>query len=124
MLGVELGGEAVECAKLNVPQALVLRGACRQRVPQINSWTIRQIADDRELLMYVNPPRTGLETEVLDWICKNRYPQRIAYLSCSPGTLSKNLAQLCNSGYKVERLIPFDFFPQTIHVECLALLKQ
>lgn len=122
VMGVELGGEAVECARINTPKAVVLRGACRQRVPQFSCWATEQEQVGRRVFMYVNPPRTGLEVEVLDWIGSSRLPERIAYLSCSPGTLSKNLAVLVAHGYEVVRLIPFDFFPQTIHVECLALL--
>lgn len=124
VLGVELGKEAVECAKLNVPDAIVLRGACRQRVPQIREWVNHQQDDGREVYLYINPPRTGIEQEVLDWIIGEGKPQRIAYLSCSAGTLSKNLVALTNNGYKVTRLIPYDFFPQTIHVECLALIEK
>lgn len=124
VLGVEVGGEAVECARLNVPQATVLRGACRQRVPQLDAWAHQQVQQQRELCLYVNPPRTGLEAEVLEWICQQRLPVRMAYLSCSPGTLSKNLTQLCAHGYAVRRLVPFDFFPQTHHVECLALIER
>lgn len=124
ILGVELGKEAVDCAKLNVPNATILRGACRQRVPQIKEWVNRQRDDNHEVYLYINPPRTGIEQEVLDWIIGEGKPQRIAYLSCSAGTLSKNLVVLTNNGYKVTRLIPYDFFPQTIHVECLALIEK
>jgi len=124
VLGIELGGEAVECARLNVPQAIVLRGACRQRVPQIAEWADKKRSQGKEILLYVNPPRTGLETEVLEWITKQGLPNRIAYLSCSPGTLSKNLKWLCTNGYRLVRCVPFDFFPQTHHVETLALLEK
>ncbi|MBC7125302.1 MAG: class I SAM-dependent RNA methyltransferase [Bacteroidales bacterium] len=124
VLGIELGGEAVECARLNVPQAMVLRGACRQRIPQIADWADKKRSQGKEILLYVNPPRTGLETEVFEWITKQGLPIRIAYLSCSPGTLSKNLKLLCTSGYRLVRCVPFDFFPQTHHVETLALLEK
>ena len=124
VIGVELGGEAVECARLNVPQAMVLRGACRQRVPQIIEWTDNKRYQGKEILLYANPPRTGLEAEVLEWITKQGLPNRIAYLSCSPGTLSKNLRWLCTNGYRLVRCVPFDFFPQTHHVETLALLER
>lgn len=124
VIGVELGGEAVACAKLNAPEALVLRGACRQRIPQVAEWAARMRDHSHPVMLYANPPRTGLEPEVLTWIVTVGKPDRIAYLSCSAGTLSKNLAVLCVSGYRVTRLIPFDFFPQTIHVECLALLER
>jgi tRNA/tmRNA/rRNA uracil-C5-methylase (TrmA/RlmC/RlmD family) len=122
-LGIELGGEAVECAKLNVPKAEILRGACRQRVPQIALWANKARNAGNELLLYVNPPRTGIEPEVLQWIVNEGKPRRIAYLSCSPGTLSKNLKFLCENGYRVSKIVPFDFFPQTKHVESLVLLN-
>lgn len=124
VLGVEVGGEAVKCAKLNVPNATILRGACRQRVPQICSWACEQQQLGKEVYLYVNPPRTGIEQEVIDWIINEGKPSKIAYLSCSAGTLSKNLKVLVDAGYNVKLLTPFDFFPQTIHVECLALVER
>ena len=51
-------------------------------------------------------------------------PERIAYLSCSAGTLSRNLAVLTESGYGVERITPYDFFPGTRHVETLVSLRR
>lgn len=124
ILGVELGGEAVECARINIPSATVLRGACRHRVPQIDQWALQQRSAGKKLLLYANPPRTGLEKEVLQWITGEGKPRKIAYLSCSPGTLSRNLLMLTKHAYRVEGLIPFDFFPQTRHVETLALLER
>ena len=49
-------------------------------------------------------------------------PARIAYLSCSAGTLARDLAMLESAGYAVVRIHPYDFFPLTHHVEALALL--
>lgn len=117
-LGVELGGEAVECAGLNAPEAIVLRGKCADRLPQLRIGT----PATGTRLLYVNPPRTGLEPAVRDWAATEWQPERIAYLSCSAGTLSRDLAALTTTGYTVEALIPYDFFPQTHHVETLALL--
>lgn len=124
VLGVESSGESVECAKLNLPDAKTLRGACRQRIPQIREWVNQQRDSNRKVYLYVNPPRTGVEPEVLDWIINEGKPDKTAYLSCSAGTLSKNLLVLTNNGYSVSKLIPYDFFPQTIHVECLALIER
>ena len=124
VLGVEVSGEAIKCARLNVPTATILRGACRHRVPQIREWVKKALEFGKEVYLYVNPPRTGIEQEVLDWIIGEGKPKRIAYLSCSAGTLSKNLWVLTQNGYSVKRLIPYDFFPQTIHVECLALIER
>jgi len=124
VIGVEVGAESVECAKLNIPAATILRGACRQRVPQIRDWANQKRIESNEILLYLNPPRTGVEQEVLEWIIIDGKPAKIAYLSCSAGTLSKNLKVLTSNGYKVVKLIPYDFFPQTIHVECLALIER
>lgn len=122
VLGVEIGAEAVACAAHNAPAAVVLRGPCAQRLPQVRDWVAATA--DGERLLYVNPPRTGLEAEVSAWVCAEYRPQRMAYLSCSAGTLARDLRRLCAAGYGVERLLPYDFFPQTRHVECLALLRR
>jgi len=120
VLGVELSGEAVECAGLNAPVVTVLRGKCADRLPQLRTWTPAM----GTRLLYVNPPRTGLEPAVRDWAAVEFRPDRLAYLSCSAGTLSRDLAALTARGYTVEALMPYDFFPQTHHVETLALLQR
>lgn len=122
VVGIECDGEAIECAQLNAPQANVLRGLCAQRLPQLREHVATFEAMHR--LLYANPPRLGLESEVLAWITAECRPQRIAYLSCSPGTLRRDLLALTNAGYEVDALQPFDFFPQTHHVETLALLHR
>ncbi|MCC6135511.1 MAG: class I SAM-dependent RNA methyltransferase [Candidatus Contendobacter sp.] len=119
VMGVELGGEAVECAGLNAPDAAILRGKCAERIPQLRAWT----PATGTRLLYVNPPRTGLEPEVLAWAIHEFRPSRLAYLSCSAGTLGRDLQALTAAGYAVNALIPYDFFPQTRHVETLALLQ-
>lgn len=120
--GVELGGEAVDCARLNAPAAALWRGACAQRLPQLRDWLAQHGAARR--LAYVNPPRAGLEPEVRAWLGEELRPARLAYLSCSAGTLARDLAALEAHGYRVARLSPYDFFPQTYHVEVLALLER
>lgn len=121
-VGVELSGEAVACAAVNAPHALLLRGGCGQRVPQVDA-ALRGVPPARRLL-YVNPPRTGLEAGLAQWITAGLRPRRIAYLSCSAGTLARDLAELERGGYAVASIRPFDFFPQTRHVETLALLER
>jgi tRNA/tmRNA/rRNA uracil-C5-methylase (TrmA/RlmC/RlmD family) len=117
-LGVELSGEAVDCARANATAATVLRGTCGQRLPQVDAWLA---AHPGRRLLAVNPPRSGLEPEVRDWIAR-RTPARASYLSCSAGSLARDLAELERTGLRVTALRPFDFFPQTHHVEVLALL--
>jgi tRNA/tmRNA/rRNA uracil-C5-methylase (TrmA/RlmC/RlmD family) len=119
-LGVELSGEAVELAGSNAPRARVLRGTCGDRLPQLREWWS---ARDGERVAYVNPPRSGLEPEVGEAIARELRPARIAYLSCSAGTLARDLARLESAGYALSAIRPYDFFPLTHHVEALALLS-
>ncbi len=122
VLGVEFDGQAVECARSNAPEASLLRGPCAQRLPQVRGWLSQQGGPLHAA--YVNPPRTGLEEAVIQWLCRESRPARIAYLSCSAGTLRRDLELLSSQGYQVSSLLPYDFFPQTHHVEVLALLER
>ena len=124
VVGVELGGEAIECARHNAPQALLLRGKCADRIPQLEAWLDSHGGMAGRRLLYVNPPRTGLEPEVLEWVVGRLRPARLAYLSCSAGTLRRDLESLTGSNYRVERITPYDFFPQTYHLETLVLLQE
>ena len=119
-LGVELAGGAVACASRNADGAEVLRGTCIQRLPQVRDWWQRQTG---ERVAYLNPPRSGLEFEVAEALAGELRPARVAYLSCSAGTLARDLAFLEEAGYRVDAVHPFDFFPLTHHVEALALLS-
>jgi len=121
-IGVEFDGAAVACAKRNAPAATILRGPCAQRLPQVRA----QLAEhpERTRLAYVSPPRTGLDPAVVYWLAEESGVQRLAYLSANPGSLKQDLATLCTSGYAVAQLLPFDFFPQTHHIEALALLQR
>jgi 23S rRNA (uracil1939-C5)-methyltransferase len=74
--------------------------------------------------LFVDPPRRGLEPDALAAIERAR-PGRIAYLSCDPATLARDLGHLARTGaYEVLWLQPIDFFPNTSHVECLAALRR
>ena len=121
VMGIEAGGEAVDCARLNVPEAEVLRGTCADRLLQAEEFLLS--VPMRRRMVYANPPRTGLEPQVRDALAERLCPARLAYLSCSPGTLARDLAVLETGGFTVERLIPYDFFPRTAAVEVLALLE-
>ncbi len=119
-LGIELAGGAVDCARINAPGAVVLRGTCEQRLPQVREWW--GDGNARRHACYVNPPRSGLEPPLLEALAHELRPDRLAYLSCSAGTLARDLAAFAATGYEVRAIAPFDFFPGTHHVECLALL--
>ncbi len=84
-------------------------------------------------LIVLDPPRKGIDPNILALI-KERGPKHIIYVSCNPATLARDLKILCQStengenssmgGYKVKRVQPVDLFPQTYHVESVALLER
>ena len=70
----------------------------------------------RPQLVVVDPPRSGLGEEVIQGLAKLKAP-RIIYVSCDPATLSRDLARLLQSGYRVQAAHLVDLFPQTYHLE-------
>lgn len=69
-----------------------------------------------------DPPRSGMEKAVSDYLCQNKVPL-IRSLSCDPVTHARDMAKLVSSGYKLKRLILCDFYPQSSHIESLAFLE-
>src|SRR3954468_9356081 len=74
-------------------------------------------------VLVVDPPRSGLSQKVVRRIIEAA-PRRIVYVSCNPTTLAPNAAQLVEAGYALRRVRPVDMFPQTPHIECVALLER
>jgi 23S rRNA (uracil1939-C5)-methyltransferase len=74
-------------------------------------------------VVVVDPPRAGLSQKVVRRILEAS-PKRLVYVSCNPTTLAPNGAQLVEAGYRLTRVRPVDMFPQTHHIECVALFEQ
>ena len=70
----------------------------------------------------LDPPRSGCQPQALARLVEQP-PQRVAYVSCDAETLARDLKILCAGGYTLDRVVPIDMFPQTHHVECVALLR-
>ncbi len=70
----------------------------------------------------VNPPRNGCDEEVLTELA-DLAPRAMIYVSCNPETLARDLDRLQRLGYRTEEVQPVDMFPQTPHVESVALLR-
>ncbi len=74
-------------------------------------------------VMVVDPPRSGLSKKIVRRLIECDAP-RIVYVSCNPTTLAPNAAQLVEAGYTLRRVKPVDMFPQTPHVEAVALFEK
>jgi 23S rRNA (uracil1939-C5)-methyltransferase len=74
-------------------------------------------------VVVVDPPRAGLSAKVVRRIIEAA-PRRIVYVSCNPTTLAPNAAQLVEAGFALRRVTPVDMFPQTPHIECVALFER
>ncbi|HEX2103201.1 MAG TPA: 23S rRNA (uracil(1939)-C(5))-methyltransferase RlmD [Solirubrobacteraceae bacterium] len=74
-------------------------------------------------VLVVDPPRAGLSAKIVRRIVEAS-PRRIVYVSCNPTTLAPNAAQLGEAGWALRRVRPVDMFPQTPHIECVALLER
>jgi 23S rRNA (uracil1939-C5)-methyltransferase len=121
VLGIERGTAAVALARRNADRNN-LADACRFQEGPVAHLLAEAIGSCQAL--FVDPPRKGLEPEVLASI-RAQPPASLLYLSCDPATLARDLAQLtgAEAPYRLERVQPIDFFPQTSHVECLSVLR-
>ena len=78
--------------------------------------TARQVA-------MIDPPRQGLAPSVAQAIAQAKSVDHLLYLSCHPESLMRDLKVFMAAGWKVRRVIPFDFFPRTQHIETLVYLE-
>jgi 23S rRNA (uracil1939-C5)-methyltransferase len=120
--GIEIVPDAIvdakENARLNgIENARFRAGDARKE--------IRPLLEEagRPDVVVVDPPRAGLSKKVVRRLIECG-ASRIVYVSCNPTTLAPNAAQLAEAGYRVRRVKPVDMFPQTPHIECVALLER
>jgi 23S rRNA (uracil1939-C5)-methyltransferase len=122
VVGVEIVepavADAIENARINeVTNASFYAGDIRL--------AMRELVEraGRPDVVVLDPPRAGLSQKVVRRVIEAA-PRRIVYVSCNPTTLAPNAAQLVEAGYELRRVRPVDLFPQTPHIECVALLER
>jgi 23S rRNA (uracil1939-C5)-methyltransferase len=74
-------------------------------------------------VVVIDPPRAGLSQKIVRRVLECE-AKRIVYVSCNPTTLAPNATQLGEAGYRLSRVKPVDMFPQTPHIECVALFDR
>jgi 23S rRNA (uracil1939-C5)-methyltransferase len=120
-LGVEAVQTAVDrargAASLNGVPAEFLAGEVLEQLPEIR----RRLAG-RAPVVVVNPARRGLEPGVVEGLVQLG-TARLIYISCNPVSQARDLAELLERGFSVEHSRAYDMFPNTPHVEVMAVLK-
>jgi 23S rRNA (uracil1939-C5)-methyltransferase len=120
--GLEIVPEAIADAEANaerngIENARFLVGSARTGIRPL-----LEKAGRPDVVM-LDPPRAGLSQRIVRRVIECDAP-RIVYVSCNPTTLAPNAAQLVQAGYRLRRVKPVDMFPQTPHIECVALLEK
>jgi 23S rRNA (uracil1939-C5)-methyltransferase len=120
--GLELVEQAVADARANASR----NGVTNVRFEAADvRLALRELVEraGRPDVLVVDPPRAGLSAKVVRRIVETA-PRRIVYVSCNPTTLAPNAAQLSEAGWRLLRVRAVDMFPQTPHIECVALLER
>ena len=117
VIAVESSSTAAGYARRNVPSP-----AGEVYPMSVEQWIASAAHGGPLDAVVVDPPRAGLGAEVRAWLCAAA-PKRLAYVSCDPVTLARDLGQLVAGGFVLEEVRVFDFYPQTSHVESAARLR-
>jgi 23S rRNA (uracil1939-C5)-methyltransferase len=133
-IGLTMAAQAGEVWGLEiVPEAIAdaERNAKRNGIENVGFLAANARTGVRPLLeragkpdvVVIDPPRAGLSQKIVRRVLECE-AQRIVYVSCNPTTLAPNATQLGEAGYRLRRVRPVDMFPQTPHIECVALFEK
>jgi 23S rRNA (uracil1939-C5)-methyltransferase len=119
VIAIEESASAIKDAQWNlreVSNVEILKGKVEELLPAL------QYHIDG---LVIDPPRAGCQQAVLDALVEHPV-ERIVYVSCEPATLARDLNILCHlhPTYRLRSVQPLDMFPQTAHIECIAVLER
>ena len=122
VVGIEIVKEAIEdankIAKMNSHNNILnICGDAAVELPRV----INEFKGDNSIVV-IDPPRKGCDNKVIESILESE-PGKVIYISCNPATLARDLSLLINK-YNIEKITPYDMFPQTTHVETLVVLSK
>jgi tRNA/tmRNA/rRNA uracil-C5-methylase (TrmA/RlmC/RlmD family) len=123
VFGIELNRKAVKFAQINAEKENIrnARFVCGDATEELLKMKFLTLSGALDLLI-LDPPRIGCSESVLKAIAGIQ-PRRLIYVSCNPVTQARDVKLLNEFGYKLLSLLPFDMFPQTQHIEVVALLE-
>lgn len=117
IITLEESPSAIEDALVNCrpfPNIKVIKGKSEDVLPALSA---------RPDAVILDPPRAGCHPSVLKFLAELT-PRKIAYVSCAPNTLARDLRILTSGGYRLKEAVPIDMFPQTHHVESISILER
>lgn len=120
---IEENGPSTEAAAYalrfhSLTHAVIRTGKVETELPAV----LGELKDEKRVIAIVDPPRHGLSVSALEAIAAEKRLEKLFYLSCLPESLARDLVLFKEKGWKIEKVIPFDFFPRTHHLETLVLL--
>jgi len=121
IIGVELNEQAIKFARLNAEKQNIQNSEFIQGDVE-NAFAGALSGEKAKIdLIILDPPRTGCSAALLKNIA-GLESGRVIYISCNPATQARDVRILAESGYSLQHIRPFDMFPQTQHIEVVALL--
>jgi len=120
VIGVEASPSACEDFEFNAgdrSNVSLHEGAVEEVLPALRS------EGQRADIVVLDPPRAGAGPDVIHELAALR-PRRMVYVSCDPATLARDAVHLAAAGYRLVEAQPVDLFPQTFHVETVALWER
>lgn len=122
LIGVEIVPEAIENARKNAEANGITnaRFICADAAKAAEQLKEEGITPD---VVIVDPPRKGCDTSLIDTLAAMS-PRRIVYVSCDPATAARDAKLLCEKGYTLTTVKPYDMFPRTGHVESVVCLTR
>jgi 23S rRNA (uracil1939-C5)-methyltransferase len=119
VIAIEANPYAAADADFNVGAA----GLDNVRVINDDVADFLDVVDESVHTVVADPPRKGLGPDVVRRIVSLR-PRRLVYVACDPATLARDARTITDMDYRLVEVQPLDLFPQTYHVECVALFER
>ncbi len=120
--GIEVDARAITAANANAERLGITNcDFYPGKTERLLFYTLRQ-CQSKETCLILDPPRSGCGKAVLKTL-REQKPAKIIYVSCAPPMLARDVKELTKHGYRLERVTPFDMFPQTQHCEAVAELR-
>lgn len=121
---IESGCDSVRLARYNVAyhhleNVRIMEGNVEIHLPEV----LKELKD-RPCVGLIDPPRNGLAASAVETLVKANDLTSLFYLSCSPESLARDLKGLTREAWRIRKIMPFDFFPRTRHLETLVWLER